>query len=226
MAGFGASGRNGGWCSALFPTSWQKLVAASSEDGARRMHPGDARHGPRGRPGRRGRGHRRPLPPGRHRRRWPARRCSWSGSARRSASARARGFTEDDERLLEPDEAAAMLAADAGARRHLHPALRRDPPVATRARTGPRGRGERGVASSSTPACSAIAPGRVETDAGTVRAEVVLRATEGYTAQAGGAAARRRAGVLADGRDRAAHRRRCGRPSGSRTGRRSPTRGT
>ena len=30
----------------------------------------------------------------------------------------------------------------------------------------------------------AIAPGRVETDAGTVRAEVVLRATEGYTRQA------------------------------------------
>ena len=35
-------------------------------------------------------------------------------------------------------------------------------------------------------------------------AEVVLRATEGYTAAAGGAAARGRAGVLADGRDRAA----------------------
>ena len=49
-----------------------------------------------------------------------------------------------------------------------------------------------------------IAPGRVETDVGTVSAEVVLRATEGYTARARGAAAHRRAGVLADGRDRAA----------------------
>jgi len=38
VAGFGASGRNGGWCSALFPTSWDRLVADSSEDGARRMH--------------------------------------------------------------------------------------------------------------------------------------------------------------------------------------------
>ena len=51
-----------------------------------------------------------------------------------------------------------------------------------------------------------IEPGRVETDAGTVRAEVVLRATEGYTAAAGRAAARGRAGLLADGGDRAARR--------------------
>ncbi len=26
IAGFGASGRNGGWCSALFPTSWQRIA--------------------------------------------------------------------------------------------------------------------------------------------------------------------------------------------------------
>ena len=38
VAGFGASGRNGGWCSALFPTSWDALVAASSAGGALRMH--------------------------------------------------------------------------------------------------------------------------------------------------------------------------------------------
>lgn len=36
--GFGASGRNGGWCSALFPTPWSKLVAASSPDAALRLH--------------------------------------------------------------------------------------------------------------------------------------------------------------------------------------------
>ena len=34
IAGFGASGRNGGWCSALFPASMQKIAAASSRDGA------------------------------------------------------------------------------------------------------------------------------------------------------------------------------------------------
>jgi glycine/D-amino acid oxidase-like deaminating enzyme len=41
-AGFGASGRNGGWCSALFPTSLDKVAAASSRAGAinlvRAMH--------------------------------------------------------------------------------------------------------------------------------------------------------------------------------------------
>lgn len=26
IAGFGASGRNGGWCSALFPTSWDSTL--------------------------------------------------------------------------------------------------------------------------------------------------------------------------------------------------------
>lgn len=36
--GFGASGRNGGWCSALFPTPWTKLVAASSPADALRLH--------------------------------------------------------------------------------------------------------------------------------------------------------------------------------------------
>jgi glycine/D-amino acid oxidase-like deaminating enzyme len=37
IAGFGASGRNGGWCSALFPASWEKLARASSRDAAVRL---------------------------------------------------------------------------------------------------------------------------------------------------------------------------------------------
>jgi DNA-binding Lrp family transcriptional regulator len=38
VAGFGASGRNGGWCSALFPASARRLAAtASGRDGAVRM---------------------------------------------------------------------------------------------------------------------------------------------------------------------------------------------
>src|SRR6478736_3673732 len=39
IAGFGASGRNGGWLSALFPASSAKLaaLAGSSRDAARRM---------------------------------------------------------------------------------------------------------------------------------------------------------------------------------------------
>jgi glycine/D-amino acid oxidase-like deaminating enzyme len=34
VAGFGASGRNGGWCSALFPTSLRRLASASSRQDA------------------------------------------------------------------------------------------------------------------------------------------------------------------------------------------------
>lgn len=37
IAGFGASGRNGGWCSALFPVSWQRLAAEAGVDAARAM---------------------------------------------------------------------------------------------------------------------------------------------------------------------------------------------
>lgn len=33
-AGSGASGRNGGWCSSLFPVSWSRLARSSSRDGA------------------------------------------------------------------------------------------------------------------------------------------------------------------------------------------------
>ncbi|HWC34751.1 MAG TPA: FAD-dependent oxidoreductase [Mycobacteriales bacterium] len=36
-AGWGASGRNGGWCSALFPTSWHRLGQRHGTDAAQRM---------------------------------------------------------------------------------------------------------------------------------------------------------------------------------------------
>src|SRR5882757_8005000 len=38
IAGFGASGRNGGWCSALFPQSVPSLAAAHGRDAAAAMH--------------------------------------------------------------------------------------------------------------------------------------------------------------------------------------------
>ena len=37
VAGFGASGRNGGWCSALFPTSWRRVARDAGRDAARRL---------------------------------------------------------------------------------------------------------------------------------------------------------------------------------------------
>lgn len=38
IAGFGASGRNGGWCSDLFPVSWDRVVQQQGADAARAMH--------------------------------------------------------------------------------------------------------------------------------------------------------------------------------------------
>jgi glycine/D-amino acid oxidase-like deaminating enzyme len=38
VVGFGASGRNGGWCSALFPASLDKIAAASGRESAIAMH--------------------------------------------------------------------------------------------------------------------------------------------------------------------------------------------
>ena len=184
VAGFGASGRNGGWCSALFPTGWDKLVAASSADGALRMHRAmqetvrevgrvadaegiDAHY----------------------------RRGGTVTLARTKvqlqrlragvAEAHARGFTEDDERLLDADEAQAMLAAEqvlgASYTPHcaaIHPARL----VRGLARVVEAS----GVAIFEQTRVRGIQPGRVETDAGTVTAEVVLRATEGYTPRLAG----------------------------------------
>ena len=71
-----------------------------------------------------------------------------------------------------------------------------------------------------------IEPGRVHTAAGVVRAEVVLRATEGYTAGLPGRAPHGRAGLLPDGGHRAARRGDLGLHRARRTGRRSATAGT
>ena len=38
VAGFGASGRNGGWCSALFPASLSTLAAMGGREAARAQH--------------------------------------------------------------------------------------------------------------------------------------------------------------------------------------------
>ncbi|MGH7722634.1 MAG: NAD(P)/FAD-dependent oxidoreductase [Candidatus Dormibacteria bacterium] len=38
IAGFGASGRNGGWCSDLFPVSWERVVRQVGLEAAQAMH--------------------------------------------------------------------------------------------------------------------------------------------------------------------------------------------
>ena len=86
VAGFGASGRNGGWCSALFPASLDiaRRAARRRPRGRARPAPGDARHRRRGRPGRRGRGHRRPRRQGRHDQPGPHRGPARAGPGPRS----------------------------------------------------------------------------------------------------------------------------------------------
>ena len=74
-----------------------------------------------------------------------------------------------------------MLAATPVLGGVVHPALRRHPPVAAGPRAGPGRRGEPACRSSSTPGCGPSSPAGSRPTPATVRAEVVLRATEGYT---------------------------------------------
>ena len=180
-AGFGASGRNGGWCSALFPTPWPVLAAASSEAEALRLHREMAAtvvevgrvvevEG---------------IDCGYHRggtltlaRSAPQQRRI----AEEVALAHRRGFTEDDVRVLGADEAGRALAATdvvGGAfTPHcaaVHPARLVHGLAAAVERRGV-------VLHEHTPAL-ALEPGGVRTAAGRVRAEVVVRATEAWTSR-------------------------------------------
>lgn len=180
-AGFGASGRNGGWCSALFPTPWRVLAARSGPSQALRLH-------------------RAMIETVAEVGRVATREGIDAGFAHggtltlaRSAAhvtrlhaeldtARARGFDEDDLSWLAADEARSRFAATDVAGALFTPHCAAIHP----------GRLVRGLASAveqagvsiyeDTPAL-AIEPGRVSTEAGVVRAEVVVRATEGWTAR-------------------------------------------
>ncbi len=178
VAGFGASGRNGGWCSALFPTSWRRLSSGST-DGALRLHRAmqdtvrevgrvseaegiDAHY---------------------HRGGTVTLARDRTQLARVRAAVRTaheRGFTEDDERLLEPDEARSMLGAESVLGGAFTPHCAAVHP-ARLVRGLARVVEAAGVRIFEQTPVREIAPGRAETAAGTVRAEVVLRATEGYT---------------------------------------------
>jgi glycine/D-amino acid oxidase-like deaminating enzyme len=185
VAGFGASGRNGGWCSAVFPTPWSTLVRESSTAEALRMHrtvadtvaevgrvadaEGIDAHYSRG----------------------------GTVTLARSAAQRARlrdevatahehGFGEDDLRLLSADEARTRLAATdvVGGTftphcAAIHPArLVRGLAAAVE---------RRGVSVFERTPVREIGPGHAVTAAGRVSADVVIRATEGYTAALPGA---------------------------------------
>jgi glycine/D-amino acid oxidase-like deaminating enzyme len=178
-AGFGASGRNGGWASALFPASHASVARRSSREGALAQHQamrdsvdevmrasdaeGIDAHAAKGGTVSLARS--------------PA---QWARARAEVEDARSWGRGEDDVRLLDAAEAADVLAAtrvrgatytpDCAA---IHPARL----VRGLAHAVVR----RGVTLYERTPATAIAPGRVVTRSGIVRAEHVIRATEGYT---------------------------------------------
>jgi glycine/D-amino acid oxidase-like deaminating enzyme len=179
IAGFGASGRNGGWCSALFPASMEKIAAASSRDAALALRRAmrnsldevgaiAAQHGIE---------------------------CGYTKGGTLSLirsraqitrarekleHARSWGEDSDDLCLLDSTEASSRLQATdvLGALftphcAAIHPAklVRGLADVVER----------KGATIYEGTAATAISPHRVDTRHGVVRADVVIRATEGYT---------------------------------------------
>ena len=190
VAGFGASGRNGGWCSALFPASLDKLAALGHGRGDGRAAPPDragalAQHaamratvdevgraiGAEGIDAHWAKGGTVVL----------ARTRAQLTRARADVEhARRWGLGEDDVRLLGGQEARSMLAATQvrGATYTpdcavVHPGRL----VAGLADAVER----RGVTIYEGTRATSLEPGRALTDRGTLRADVVVRATEGYT---------------------------------------------
>ena len=179
VVGFGASGRNGGWCSALFPTSWEKLAAASSRSEAVRMqrtmdatvdHVGhvlreegiDA-HWAKGGTVELARS---PL--------------QWARAQAEVQRARAWGFGSEDVALLDATEARGVLDARdvLGAVRLTHCAALHPARAVQGIAQAVERRG--GTIHERTPVTD-LQPGRAVTPLGTVRADIVVRATEGYS---------------------------------------------
>ena len=181
VAGFGASGRNGGWCSALFPTSWSRVarrygVSAATRFAAalrdtvdevgrfcteERIEAGCVKGGT--------------LVLAR----------SPAQLARMRAAAAEAAHWDPDSRWLSAPEASAEVGATEvlGAAFTPHCAAL-DP---ARLVTGLAEAAERrGVKIYERTAATQLSPRRVDTGHGRVRAEVVVRATEGYTPRLAG----------------------------------------
>jgi glycine/D-amino acid oxidase-like deaminating enzyme len=180
IAGFGASGRNGGWCSALFPASLAKLERMAGRPAAiamlRAMQQTVAEVG-----------------------RVTAAEsidCHWSPGgtvllARSPAQldraqaevreAREFGFGEADLRLLSAAEARGLARASSVLGGTFTPHCAAIHP-ARLARGLAQTLRRRGVQLFERTAVRDIKPGQLITTAGTVRARYVIRATEGYTA--------------------------------------------
>ncbi|MGE5291499.1 MAG: NAD(P)/FAD-dependent oxidoreductase [Micromonosporaceae bacterium] len=179
IAGFGASGRNGGWCSALFPTSLRKLARMAGRPAAIAMHramqetvdevgrvvaaEGIDCHWAKGGTVQLARS-----------------QPQLERARAEVAEAREFGFGEEDLRLLSAGEASAMLAATGTTGGTYTPHCAAIHPA--RLARGLAGTVRRlGVELYEKTPVTSIEPGRMRTVSGTVRAEHVIRATEGFT---------------------------------------------
>ena len=179
VAGFGASGRNGGWASGTFPTPWKRIARDSSPDAARRLQrtlndtidvmgevaakEGIDCHFSKGGS----------LSVARN-------QAQWTRAKAEVAHAREWGFGEDFLQLLDADETAERVGMSNALGSTYSPHCAALQPAAL----------NRGLADAvvrqgatiyeQTPVTS-IEPGIVRTPFGDIRAEVVVRATEGYT---------------------------------------------
>ena len=182
VAGFGASGRNGGWCSALFPTSWDRLArSGGGAPAARAMQAAlgatvvevgkdaategiDCGFTQGGMVS------------------LVRSRAQLQRARAHVAEARSFGLGPDVLELLDADQALDRVAATRvlGAVTSEHCAAL-DPARLVRGLAEAVER--HGVALYEQTPVTRVSPGRVETAHGVVRADVVLTATEGYTAQ-------------------------------------------
>jgi glycine/D-amino acid oxidase-like deaminating enzyme len=181
IAGFGASGRNGGWCSALFPASLNKLERMAGRDAAIAMQ--RAMHETVDEVGRVAAAEGIDCHYAKGGTVMLARTPVQLERARAEiAEAREFGFDESDLRLLTATEAQKLAGASSvlGGTytphcAAIHPArLARGLAEAVR---------QLGVEVYEQTPAREIHPGRVVTASGTVRARYVVRATEGYTPQ-------------------------------------------
>jgi glycine/D-amino acid oxidase-like deaminating enzyme len=180
VAGYGASGRNGGWCSALFPASSAALARLGGRPGALEQHRAMRATVDEVARVARAEGIDAHLAKGGTitLARSPA---QWRRARAEVTAARSWGRGEDDLRLLDAREATGILRGThtVGATYTpdcavIHPArLVRGLADAVE---------RRGVRILEHSRVTAIEPGRVRTRHGTVSAATVVRATEGYTA--------------------------------------------
>ncbi len=181
VVGFGASGRNGGWCSAIFPATLRKVAAGSSRDGARRMQLAMNDTVEEIKKVVEGEGISCDFAAGGYVS--VARNAAqWARAKAEVAGWRDWGFGEDHMRLLSAAEAAQRLGAS-----HVDGATFTPHCAALHPSRLVRGLAEvvrgLGVRVHESTAVDEIVPGRARTAVGEVTAGVVVRATEGFTAQ-------------------------------------------